>query len=402
MNTDSVEILKQLVEFPTYQETPDKIPEGMKECSSFLSDHLKALGFKVGVDELLNITAEREFDGRDDFLVNSHFDTVPPSSEWIDAREPKIKGKRLIGLGSSDAKGGIAATLSALYRLGDCKFRKLIVQFVNYEDNAIEYGGQRWLGMSYFLSKHPEFKADYGINVEPTVEGNKFSVSVGCGGRVSFEVKTKGKEAHSSEPDKGKNAIYDMIRVIEAIKEIPSGKYKLDNFKAEMPINVAEIHGGRAINIVPGDCTIKCERRILPGEDPEKIKQTIKSALDKLEEIKIELNFNPRIQLPYQVDKSEYVVLLATDSVVRTLGYNPRIIIDVGRTDSVYLYHTAGIKTVIMGPGQGGVCHSPGEYINTDRLREFTSVIEALLSKSYGEKITTHTPHHIEMKQKYG
>ena len=197
---NAVEILKQLIKFPTYQVTLDRVEEGMKDCASFLSDHLEKLGFKVNVDELFNVNAERVFDSEKSFLMNTHFDTVPPSSQWEDALTPTLKGNRLYGLGASDAKGGIAATLSALSRLEDCRFGKLIVQFMNYEDNNIEYRGRKWLGTPFFLSNNPGFRADYGVNIEPTIVDDKWTVSVGCTGRVSFTVKALGKEAHSSKP----------------------------------------------------------------------------------------------------------------------------------------------------------------------------------------------------------
>ncbi|MFX1486477.1 MAG: M20 family metallopeptidase [Promethearchaeota archaeon] len=382
MKTDPLHILKDLVVFPSFQVESDKIAEGMKECSEFLSKHLENLGFKVAVDELYSVTAERRFDGNGTFLVNTHFDTVPPSAEWKDALVPKIEGERLYAVGSSDAKGGIASTLSALYELEDCRFEKLIIQFVNYEDNSVEYQGERRLGMPYFLSKNPDFSADYGINVEPTVEDNQFSISVGCTGRVRFGIRTIGKEAHSSTPQAGINAIYHMMKVIEKIREIPPGRFRIDDFEAEMPINVAEIHGGRMLTIIPGECFINCERRVFPGEDPEQIKEAIRSALRSLQpEVKFHLDFGSRVQLPYQTDKSEYVVSLVADSAQRSIGYRPDIRINVGRTDSMYLYHVAGIKTVIMGPGQTGVCHKTGEYINVDRLREFADFMKTLFSK---------------------
>jgi acetylornithine deacetylase/succinyl-diaminopimelate desuccinylase-like protein len=385
---DSVEILKQLIKIPTFQdkEKPDEIPEGMKECSRFLLELLEELGFTVTTDELLNVTAEKEFpNGKDTFLVNGHYDTVPPSPEWKDYLEPKTIDNILQGLGASDDKGSIAGVLSALYGLEDCRFEKLIVQFVSYEDNVINYKGKRWLGTPFFLSNNRDFKADYGINAEPTVEDDKIRVCVGCCGRVSFEVKTIGKEAHSSRPHLGRNAIYDMGELLPVIEKIPPGKFKIDDFEAEMPINAAEVHGGRAINIVPGECILKCERRLFPGEDPKEIEQTVRSALDELKRRKgmqLELNVNPNVQLPYQVDKSEYVVKLVTDSVLRSLGYKPPIRIELGRTDSVYLYHDRGIKTVIIGPGQENMSHCPGEYINIDRLNEFTRVMKTLLSRT--------------------
>ena len=374
-----VEILKCLIEFPTYQVSPDKVEEGMKNCASFLRANLENLGFSVRIDELFNVTAEKDFSGKKSFLINTHYDTVPPSSDWKDALIPELRDNRLFGLGASDAKGGIAATLGALSRLESCRFSKLIVQFVNYEDNVINYHGKRWLGEPYFLSNNPNFTVDYGLNVEPTVVNEKWNVGIGCTGRVSFTVKTVGKEAHSSTPHLGRNAIYDMLDVINAIRRISPGRFRLDSFEAEMPVSVAMIEGGRAINIVPGECKITCERRIFPGESPREIVETIGSTLQNLEHVKTECDFNPNVQLPYIVDKNEEAVSLVLDSFHQRFGFRPELRIELGRTDSVYLYHDGGIKTVIAGPGHMG--HTPGEYINTDRLFEFTEVLLTILEK---------------------
>ncbi len=376
--TNPVKMLKQLIRFPTYQIAPDQVADGMKDCSAFLSDQLRQLGFTVAVDELCNITAEREFDGKKTFLINTHFDTVSPAKGWNDALRPTLMNGRMYGLGSSDAKGGIAATLSALSRLEDSRFAKLIVQFVNYEDNAIVYRGVGRLGTPFFLSKHPGFTADYGINVEPTVVGDKLTLSVGCTGRLAFKVKTIGKEAHSATPKEGKNAIYDMMKVVEALKEIPPGRFKVDDFEAEMPINVATIEGGRAINIIPGECEIRCERRLFPGEDPEEIEAAIRLTLERVETAQAECSFSRPVQVPYAIGRNDEIASLVERAISATLGYNPSIRIELGRTDSTYLYHNARIKTVIVGPGHTG--HIKGEFIYVDRLLEFTNVLENLLT----------------------
>ncbi len=374
-----IDALKQLVEFPSYQVSFDRVEEGMKECASFLSQSLEASGFEVEIDELLNVTGERRFDGEKSFLLNTHYDTVPPSSHWADANEPKIEGNKLIGLGSSDAKGGIAAVLSVLSHLDSCRFGKLIVQFVNYEDNSICFQGRRRLGMPYFLARHPGFKVDYGINVEPTVVDDEWTVNLGCTGRLSFSVTTIGKEAHSSTPQLGRNAIYDMARVIEEIRRIPPGRFRIDGFEGEMPINVATIQGGRVLNIVPDLCKITCERRIFPDEERQKIIEAIRTSLGNLPDINAVCDFGSEIQPPYLVERDHEVVSLVVDSASRKLGYRPQLRVGLGRTDSMYLYHLAGIKTVIMGPGNRG--HVVGEFINVDRLNEFVGILENVLKE---------------------
>jgi len=250
---------------------------------------------------------------------------------------------------------------------------------VNYEDNSIQFQGRRRLGTPYFLSNHPDFRVDYGMNVEPSVVDDEWTVSLGCTGRVSFTVTTIGKEAHSSTPHLGRNAIYDMARVIEKIRGIPLGRFKIDDFEGEMPINVATIQGGRALNIVPEQCRITCERRVFPNEDPQKIIEAIRSQLSDLQGVRAVCDFGSEFQPPYLVERDHEVVSLAVDSASRTLGYRPRFQLGLGRTDSVYLYHQAGIKTVIMGPGNKG--HVVGEFIDVDRLSEFVEILGNVLRK---------------------
>ncbi len=377
---DSVDILKRLIEFPTFQVSEGEVEEGMKLCSGFVTDYLEKAGFKVKVDDLCNVFAEKAFDGEKTFLLNTHFDTVPPATEWKDALRPKLEGNRLIGLGASDAKGGIATTLSVLPRLENCRFAKLFVQFVNYEDNNILKSGKKVLGTPYWLENNPGFKADFGINVEPTVTSDdKWTLSLGCTGRVAFTVTTHGKETHSSTPHNGKNAIYDMVKVIEALRAVPPGKFRLNGFEGEMPINVATITGGRAINIVPGECKITCERRVFPNEQPEELWQNIKGTVEKIKDVNAECVLTSKIQLPYMVDKNDANVRLIADSFSKTLGYRLPFRVGLGRTDSMYLYHNAGVKTVIVGPGHTG--HVIGENISVKRMQEFADMLEDFLKQ---------------------
>jgi acetylornithine deacetylase/succinyl-diaminopimelate desuccinylase-like protein len=373
---DPLTILQRLIEFPTYQKQPDRIAQGMKDCAAFLSSSLEELGFSVSVDQLYNVTGEKEFSGKKSLLINTHFDTVPPAKAWENALEPALSGDKLYGLGSSDAKGGIAATLAALAQMEDCVFKRLVIQFVNFEDNSITYRGTRWLGMPYFLSRN-KLRVDFGINVEPTVVGDMFTISVGCTGRLAFDLTTIGKEAHSSKPKEGCNAIYGMVRAIEALRRIPPGKYSVEGQELEMPINVALISGGRAINIVPGECRITCERRLFPNEDPKRLESQIRSTLRKVSGATTDCRFRRPVQLPYAISHDEEIVSLVEEKIQETLGYDPPIRVQLGRTDSTYLYHQGRVKTVIVGPGHTG--HVRNEYVHTGRLAEFTEILKNIL-----------------------
>lgn len=316
--------------------------------------------------------------GKGIFLINTHFDTVPPSSKWTrNPLEASLEGDRLYGLGTSDAKGGIAGILHALAKLDSCRFEKLEVLFSNYEDNNTKLDGVTWLGTPYFL-EHNHLQSSSGINVEGTVKDEKFMISLGCGGRVGFEVTTIGKQAHSSDPRLGRNAIYDMVKVIEALRRLPPARMTLDDWEAYTELNVSKIEGGIAINIIPAECRIICERRVLPNEDWDEVKKAVDDTLSTLTGINFKVEFY-KPQRSYLLNREHPVVILAKQNTLQALGYDPKFKVDSGRTDSIYFDQMAGIKTVIFGPGEEA--HIPDEYINVRRLEEFTQVMRGMLSK---------------------
>ena len=51
----------------------------------------------------------------------------------------------------------------------------------------------------------------------------------------------------------------------------------LNGYETYTELSVSMIQGGVAMNIVPGDCTITCERRVLPNEDWETVKATVEA-----------------------------------------------------------------------------------------------------------------------------
>jgi len=375
----ALDILQKLVEFPTYE------PDGMKNCAEFLSNELSRVGFSVAVDKLYNVYGSKEFaNGDDAFLINTHFDTVPQSTKWTrNALHLSVEGDRVYGLGTSDSKGGIAATLEALADTHECRFRRLEVLFSNYEDNATVLDGKRWLGTPYFLS-HDRLEAKIGINAEGTVQGDRFMISLGCGGRVAFDVTVIGKEAHTSEPawrTLGRNAIYDMVKVIETLRRMPAGKMTMDDYSAYTELNVSLIQGGTAINVVPGECKIECERRVLPNEDWDEVKKMVENMLGTLRDIEFKVYFYPP-QRSYLLDREDPLAAFAVKSVQQAVGYTPKFRIDSGRTDSIYLDELAGVKTFIMGPGEGpAVEHKPDEYVSANKLDEFRRIMFCLLSK---------------------
>jgi acetylornithine deacetylase/succinyl-diaminopimelate desuccinylase-like protein len=119
-----------------------------------------------------------------------------------------------------------------------------------------------------------------------------------------------------------------------------------------------------------------------PNEDWSEVKRQVESALGALRDIEFKVNYSEP-QMPYLLDRTEPVVAFGVTSVEQVLGYTPKFRVESGRTDSTYLDQLAGIKTVIIGPGEGvAIEHKPDEYVSAKRVLEFGRIIRYMLTNS--------------------
>ena len=83
-------------------------------------------------------------------------------------------------------------------------------------------------------------------------------------GSTIFRITAFGEQAHGSTPERGINAVYMMARLLTAIEEmtLDSEEHPVLGYAS---LNVGEIHGGAAPNIVPGTCAIDIDIRVVPG-----------------------------------------------------------------------------------------------------------------------------------------
>ena len=89
-------------------------------------------------------------------------------------------------------------------------------------------------------------------------------------GATRWKIRTKGRAAHSSDPSQGINAIYRMAAIVQVLEEYA---LTLERDSQRHPLcgsatlSVGRIEGGTSVNIVPAECTIEIDRRVVPGED---------------------------------------------------------------------------------------------------------------------------------------
>jgi acetylornithine deacetylase len=193
-------------------------------------------------------------------LFEAHLDTVGADGMTVPPFELTSVGDRLHGRGVCDTKASGASMLWALreFAATSARTRNAGVVFT-LDEEAMMTGAQSFAATE--LRGIPRLR---GIVVgEPT----RLRPVIAHNGSLRWRTITRGVAAHSADPSKGRSAIREMVRVIEALETrfipLANREFPLTG-RAAASINV--IRGGSAVNIVPDYCEIHCDRRLVPGE----------------------------------------------------------------------------------------------------------------------------------------
>jgi succinyl-diaminopimelate desuccinylase len=198
---------------------------------------------------------------------------------------------------------------------------------------------------------------DFAITGEPT----DMHIGVEAKGVLAMRIEVHGRAAHSSTPWLGDNAVLKAIDAFRSIESLPFARESSEMFDRPS-INLGRIEGGRALNMVPDECTMAVDIRYLPGQDPEAILEQVRS----VEAIEVTRTF---IHPPVTVSRTDPYVRALKDAVARsTLGE----VMSVGRdgASDAASFIEAGIPAVEFGPAGGGH-HGPQEWVSISSLARY-------------------------------
>lgn len=314
--------------------------------------------------------------------MNGHLDTVPvsdPDAWKTGPYEPVVSadGVRLSGRGASDMKSSTGVMLYLMGLLKDAPLKgRLQAHIVSDEETSAVFGTIHVLDeIAAGRLPRPDFcfigeKSDLKVrNAER--------------GLLGFEVTFHGRASHTAAARAtGVNAIAKAAKGVLALEQ------DLDKFHPAVGkpvISVNEIRAGVAHNVVPGECTIEVDRRLIPGETRESVMAEARAALDAVAAedplFRYTIDEDPRGDyIPANItDESSPFVQAIQDSVRTVTGNEPEYFVQwAGATDGRF-YRLAGIDTVGFGPG-GENAHGANEAVYIDDL-----VVQA---KVYVETIT--------------
>ena len=309
--------------------------------------------------------------GSPTLLVACHLDVVPAGDGWdTDPFKSVVKDGRIFGRGANDNKGQMAPmlVLAKLLKENESTLNGSLMLI----GAADEEKGSR-LGLEYLLDECG-ITADYAII--PDVANNMKIIDVGEKGALFLNIISHGKQCHGSTPEKGTNAIWNMIELLNQVKELKH-KYTSHELFTPPTMNLGTISGGAAHNIVPAKCEAKLDIRYLPGE-------TEKEILDNIYEITASIeNHNPTAKFDITIDTQLPPTQVATDNPLVSLiskhtesilGTKPIPMGFSGVTVCKQLVEK-GIMAVGFGPGDEDQAHVANESIEIQELLDFGKIM---------------------------
>ncbi|MGD2295734.1 MAG: ArgE/DapE family deacylase [Candidatus Aminicenantes bacterium] len=352
---------------------PGLVPDGPGEVQigRYVSDTLMALGFKPRIQELepkrVNVAAGYKGTGNGPSLMwNGHMDTVGVEG-MSDPFSGEVRDGRVYGRGAQDMKGGIAAMLGAFKALKDNGVRlKGDIVFAAAADEE-----HRSIGTEALVE---EFKPDAAIVTEPT----DLNVCVAHRGFVVFEIETRGRAAHGSAYTDGIDA--NMFMGL-CLAELFKHSKDLLNQKGHPLLGPPSLHvplvkGGTGLFVYSEKCKISVERRTLPGEGQEALREEMEGILARVsdKEEAFRASLKPGLHREaYEISSESEIVRLVWGTAQQVLGKKPAFIGHPWWEDSALLAEK-GTETVIFGPKGAGL-HSHEEWVDIQSVVDLAEIL---------------------------
>ncbi len=363
-------ILKELVAIPSVTGS-----EGL--IKDYLVHKFRELGFDTRIQlvdsdryNVVGVLGE----GPIRLMLCTHQDVIPSLDEtkWTSPPfAPEVRDGRIYGRGATDAKGSLAAMMDAMARLKHLKLNGAVAIAAVVEEET-----GRSIGALKLLT---EYQPEMAIIGEPT----RLRLAIAHKGALRPAITVHGMAAHASSPGMGINAIATMGKLLLVLN---SYAYRVSKNKDPLlgrsSSEATMIHGGERINVIPEQCTVCIDRRLVANERIEDAYRDLQAVIRRFS-----LKHRTRVDVelvssypPSSTGESELIVRLTT-SVLSGLGMKTEAVGFPAGCD-MWAFRARDIPTVVIGPGSIQQAHVVDEYIEIDELHKAADVYERLILKA--------------------
>lgn len=344
------------------------------EMSQFVKLYLEQAEIAVEAKSVEGLDEERKniiacLKGRGEaapIIFSAHMDVVPVTDremkQWLyDPFAGEIHDGFLWGRGSSDTKGALAGVLTAMKFLKDNNVQPPgdIILAASVDEENLMRGAKA-------MVHYPELQNAKGIIV---CEGTGLELIADSRGRTWAEVTFEGKSAHASLKGAGNNAIVHALKFADILynTEIP---FEYHELLGEFFWQINMIHGGVEPAMVPDQCVLTVDARLVPGITPEMVWAKVQDIIDQMHAEDEKCVGHIKVleaREPWSTNMDSPVVGLVKESydlLEIPMGRRGQ----KGTTDGTFL-RRMGMDTVMVGPGDSKYNHKANEKAPVEFIR---------------------------------
>ncbi len=381
-----VEILEHLIAIDT------SVPPGnnYREAMDYLDPLFREVGFQTlkvpipanhaeGRENRVNLICHRRNPGKPRMIFYAHIDVVPARG-W-DAFKPRTENGKIFGRGAADMKGAIPALLMGLEACRDKPLKYDVSVMITTDEETSQASELRYI--SQFLlpvAGARVFNLDSSFGY----------VAVAGLGALQMDIRVKGKSVHSAMAHLGENAVEKASLLMNALLELKKrvvqrrsavGAHPETGLtRMESRLNLNMIQGGIKVNIVPDECIISVDRRLIPEENLEDARKEIIEAISAVPDVRWEIASDTTIPgVPPSEDPAIDELAAVLQSVIGEGGKFG----EMGSGDLPYVVtHDWGGKEFGLGVIRSDCnIHGNDEFVYTKDIRDLAEIIARFIAE---------------------
>ncbi|WEV68679.1 ArgE/DapE family deacylase [Bifidobacterium sp. ESL0775] len=251
-----------------------------------VADEIKAIFDKAGVPckvipleedpTRANLVAELGH-GEPILGITGHMDTVSAQQEgWkTDPFKVTEDGDLIYGRGVTDMKAGLAAMVFAMLDLKKHEDQMHgTVRFLVTAGEEVGMPGATAMQAQGYME---------GVEALLVGEPSGYNIVYATKGELNINIDVKGKAAHSSTPERGINAVENLLEFLDTVSKRIKGaaEGKSNPVLGDTVYNIDVIRGGQQVNAIPESASAEINIRIIPEFDNKEILGILDEEIDK-------------------------------------------------------------------------------------------------------------------------